>query len=448
MPTTLDCELLRDLFGSAEMRQVFDSRALLQGWLDAERALAEAEAEVGVVPPAAAERIARECDASLYDMAALREGIAATQHPLVPLVRALSERCGEAGAWVHWGATTQDITDTGAVLQVRRALAPIERDLGRTRWAAAELAARYRDTPMAGRSHGQHAVPITFGLKAASWADELDRCEARLRAAAGSALTGQLAGAAGTLASLGEDAAAVRAAFCRILGLAEPRTGWHAARDRFRDLLHALDEVASAAERIAAEVVRLQATEVAEAAEPLAAGHVGSSTMPQKRNPMICEYVVASARLLRAGTSALRGTAAHAHERDMSIWAVEWLAIPQALILAGGILDKLAHVLEGLQADPERMRANLELTGGQIMAEAVMMALARSLGHERSHEIVTRATRQATAEGQDLGSVLADDPEAAAHLTPEELERLLDPSRYLGLAGAAVDAVVRENPAS
>jgi len=448
MPTTLDCELLRDLFGSAEVREAFDSRALLQGWLDAERALAEAEAEVGVIPRAAAERIAHECDASLYDLASLREGIAETQHPLVPLVRALVVRCGEDGAWVHWGATTQDITDTGAVLQVRRALGPIERDLGRAASAAARLAATYRDTPMAGRSHGQHAVPITFGLKVASWADELARCEERLRRAAESALTGQLAGAAGTLASLGDEAAAVRAAFCRILGLAEPAVVWHAARDRFRDLLHALDEIASAAERIAAEIVRLQSTEFEEAAEPLAAGHVGSSTMPQKRNPMVSEYVVASARILRATTSSMRATAAHAHERDMSIWAIEWLAIPQALILAGGILEKLAHVLEGLHVDPERMRANLELTRGQIMAEAVMMILGRSLGHEKSHEVITRASRQATAEGRDLSSVLAENPDIAAHLTPDELARLLDPTAYAGLAGEAVDAVQRQSPAS
>lgn len=301
---------------------------------------------------------------------------------------------------------------------------------------------------MAGRSHGQHAVPITFGLKAASWADELARCEERLRRAAASALTGQLAGAAGTLASLGEDAPAVRAAFCHILGLAEPEVFWHAARDRFRDLAHALDEIASAAERIAAEIVRLQSTELEEVAEPLAAGHVGSSTMPQKRNPMVSEYIVASARILRATTSSLRGTAAHAHERDMSIWAIEWLAIPQALILAGGIVEKLARVLDGLRVDPERMRANLGLTRGQIMAEAVMMTLGGSLGHEKSHEVVTRATRRATAERRELSAVLAEDPDVAAHLTPDELTRLLDPAGYLGLAGEAADAVVRENPAS
>ncbi len=445
MPTTLDCELLRDLFGSAEMRDVFDSRALPQSWLDAERALAEAEAEVGVIPRSAAERIGQQCDASLYDLGALRRGIADTQHPLVPLIRALAEQCGEEGGWVHWGATTQDITDTGAVLQVRRALGPIERDIGRARRAAVRLAAEHRDTPMAGRTHNQHAVPITFGLKAASWADELARCEKRLRRAAESALVGQLAGAAGTLASLGDDAAAVRAAFCRILGLAEGEIPWHAARDRFRDLVHALDEIAAAGERIAAEIVRLQSTEIGEAGEPLAEGHVGSSTMPQKRNPMTSQYLAASARLLRASTSALRATAAHAHERDMSIWAIEWLAIPQALILAGGILEKLAPVLDGLRVDPERMRENLDLTRGQIMAEAVMMALGGAIGHEHAHELVTAATRRATVEGRDLADVLAGDAEVSRHLSAEEIARLIDPSAYLGLAGADVDAVTQEN---
>jgi 3-carboxy-cis,cis-muconate cycloisomerase len=347
---------------------------------------------------------------------------------------------------VHWGATTQDVIDTGLVLQLRAALVPIRRDIGRSRSAAVGLAAEHRDTPMAGRTHGQHAVPITFGLKAASWADELARAEGRLDRAARDAAVGQLAGAAGTLAALGDEAEGVRAEFCRILELGEPEVPWHAARDRLRDLSHALDEVAAAAERIGLEVVSLQSTEVAEVAEPLAPGHVGSSTMPQKKNPFICHYLVASARLLHGSTSALRASAAHAHERDMSAWAVEWLALPQALILAGGLTEKLAYVLEGLVVLPERMRLNLELTRGQIMAEAAMMALAGWVGHERSHELVTAASRRAGAEGRDLADVLREDPEIAELLSPEEIAGLFDPVRYLGLAGAAADAVSRENP--
>jgi adenylosuccinate lyase/3-carboxy-cis,cis-muconate cycloisomerase len=366
--------------------------------------------------------------------------MAATKHPLVPLIRALVERCGEEGAWVHWGTTTQDIIDTAFALQAREALAPIGRDLDRATRAAAELARRHANTPMAGRTHAQHAVPITFGLKAATWADELGRARAGLARAGEAALTAQLAGAAGTLATLGGEAGRVQEAFCRRLGLAQADVHWHATRDRVRELAHALDQVSAAAERIAAEVIRLQATEVAELAEPATDTDVGSSTMPQKRNPMTCEYLVAAARLVRAATGAVSAAPAHALERDMGLWAIEWLALPQALILCGAVVDKLAHVLEGLHVDEERMRRNLELTEGQIMAEAVMMVLARTLGHEEAHSLVTAAVRRALAEGRSLRDVLAED-EAVASLAPGELETALDPCSYLGLSAESVGRV-------
>ncbi len=439
--TTLDCAVLGDLFGSEEVRRAFDSSALVQAWLDVERALARAEAEVGLVPAVAADRIDREALAHLYDLDELRAGIAASQHPLVPLVRALAERCGEAGGFVHWGATTQDVLDTGLVLQVRAALRSIRCDLRRSTTAAAALAFEYRSLPMAGRTHGQHAVPITFGLKAASWTDELLRCEERLAAAATAVATGQLAGAAGTLASLGDDAAAVRAAFCRLLGLAEADVPWHAARDRLRDLGHALAELGAAGERIAAEVIRLQATETAELSEPRGPASVGSSTMPQKRNPMTSEYLVASARLLRGAISVLLETSAHAGERDMGAWAAEWIAVPQALILAGGVVEKLAGILEGLVVDGARMRSNLGLTHGAILSEAAMMALARSVGHERAHELVTAVSARVDAEGLTLAAALSEDEEISAHLSQEDIERLTESSAYLGLAAAAAAAV-------
>lgn len=438
MTTTLDCALLRDLYGTPELRALFTTTALVQSWLDVEAALAAAEAEVGIVPPEDAARIARECDASLYDLDALRAGLAVTKHPLVPLIRALTERCGEAGGWVHWGATTQDVVDTGLVLQARSALVPIDRDLERAGRAAAALARGYAETPMAGRTHFQHAVPITFGLKAATWADELARALTRLRELP---LVAQLSGAAGTLATLGGDAGAVQEAFCRQLGLACADVHWHATRDRLRDLAHALSQVAAAAERIAAEVIRLEATEVGEAFEPSSDSHVGSSTMPQKRNPMTCEYVVASAHLLRGSTGVLVDSPAHAGERDMGFWAAEWLALPQALILCGGIVDKLATVLGGLEVDAARMRANLELTRGQIMAEAAMMALGAALGHEAAHSLVQKAARRASEAGTTLGEELAADPEVARHVTAEQLETLLDPASYLGLSAASATAV-------
>ena len=438
----LGSELLGDLFGTEEARRAFDDQALIQGWLDAERALALAQAEVGVVPQAAAERIATEADAANFDTAELKRGIADSAHPLVPFVRALGARCGEeAGAWVHWGATTQDIIDTGAVLQIRTALTPIARDLVRALAAARSLAGRYADAPEAGRTHQQHAVPVTFGLKAASWADELARAAERLDRARSSVLTGQLAGAAGTLASLGEDAAAVRAAFCRQLELAEPDVPWHTARDRLRELVHALVQIGGAGERIAAEVVRLQSTEIGEAFEPSTDLSVGSSTMPQKRNPMVCEYVIACARLQRGPLAVLEASAAHASERDMGLWAPEWLAIPEAMILTASLLDKLAAVLEGLVVDPERMRANIDLTDGAIMAEAVMMALGRTMGHEPAHRAVTAASKRAARERTSLRDALLADPAVTGAIADTELDELLDPSRYLGLAAEIATTV-------
>jgi 3-carboxy-cis,cis-muconate cycloisomerase len=441
--TALDCIVLGNLFASEEVRRLFDSRRLVQSWLDAERALARAEAEVGVIPVAAAERIAREAQADRFDLEALGAEVEAAQHPLVPLVRALAEHCGEeAGAYVHWGATTQDIMDTGLVLQIRMALEPIRRDLRGAVRAAATLSREHRDLPMAGRTHGQHAVPITFGLKVATWADELVRCDERLESSARLVATAQLGGAAGTLASLGEHAIAVRRAFCRELDLAEAEVPWHATRDRIRDLGHALAEMSAAAERIGGEIVRLQATEAAELAEPSGEASVGSSTMPQKRNPMTSEYLVASARLLRGAVKVLFDAPAHAGERDMGLWATEWMAIPQALILAGGTASKLAAILQGLVVDGDRMRANLELTRGGVLAEAAMMELASAIGHERAHALVSAISRRAAAAGMPLAAALREDATARTHLPAAALDRLGRPESYLGAAGEIVDGAV------
>jgi adenylosuccinate lyase len=244
---------------------------------------------------------------------------------------------------------------------------------------------------------------------------------------------------------MGARAAELRPVFARRLGLAEDAIPWHAARDRVVDLGHALSQLAGAADRIAQEVVRLQATEIAELSEPLTAGHVGSSTMPQKRNPMTSEYLAAGAMLLRATVSVLPAAAAHASERDMARWGVEWLAVPQAVVLAGGVADKLAHVLEGLVVDEARMRANLDATGGQIMAEAVMMRLAERIGHETAHHLVMAACRRAATGGSSLADELLADETLG--LDRAQVEALLDPAGYLGLSGAFVDAVAGAKPA-
>jgi adenylosuccinate lyase/3-carboxy-cis,cis-muconate cycloisomerase len=445
-PTGLDCTVLGDLFGTDEVRRAFDSVALVQSWLDAEKALAQAEAEAGVIPGSAAERIAAEADAAGFDLDALRAGVADSQHPLVPLIRALVERCGEAGAYVHWGATTQDIVDTGMALRARRALEPIRRDLDAAVTAAARLARAHAGDVMAGRTHGQHAVPITFGLKAASWVDELVRVRERL-AGAERCLCAQLGGAAGTLATLGDRAAEIRRRYAAALGLPEAPVPWHVARDRVRDMAHALDQLGAAGERIAGEVVRLQAVEVGEAREPATPGHVGSSTMPQKRNPMTSEYLIASARLLHGTVTVVSTSAGHAGERDMGLWAAEWVALPQAFILAGGIAAKLAWVLTGLEVDTARMRANVNLTDGAIMAESVMMRLAAAIGHEPAHQAVAAAAARAAARGEPLAISLAADPVVSRHLDEDALSDLLDPEGYLGLAPEIAQSVAGEDAA-
>lgn len=431
--------LFGQLFGSAEVRELFTDRATVDSWLRAEAALARAQAEVGEIPIEAAKRIEREARVEHFDLTALGDGIARTSHPLMPLIRALAARCGDAGGWVHWGATTQDIVDTGLVLQVLPAIDLIDASLIAATRRAVQLAREHENTVMPGRTHGQHAVPITFGFKAAVWADELLRAHARLQRARNGIACGQLSGAAGTLAALSERGGAIRRAFCRRLGLQTPDIVWHSSRDRIRDLAHALSEIANAAERIGGEVVRHQATELGELSEAVGPEHVGSSTMPHKRNPVGSEYMIAAARMVRSSASALGTATVHAFERDMSAWAVEWLALPQAMILAGGVAARLASILTGLEVHPDRMRANVAMTRGAIMSEAGMMAAAKRLGRERAHELMTIAARQAAAADEDLIDALG--AHADQHLAVPELERLRDPATHLGAVREAVIAI-------
>lgn len=444
MGISLDDELLRDFFGTAEQRRIFDARARLQSWLDTERALAEAQAELGLVPGHAAEAVAAACDAGAYDLDELREQINVTQHPIVPVVHALEHRVGaDAARFVHFGATTQDIMDTGQALQLRSSLTAIERDVAGAVEAAIALARDHRDTAQAGRTHGQHAVPITFGLKAATWLDELQRLAERLGQARPRLLVAQIFGAAGTLAAYGEQALAVKAGVARRLGLGNPVTPWHATRDRIAELAALMSLLAGVAERIAAEVARLQATELGEIAEPLQPGHIGSSTMPQKRNPHLSEAVVAKARLGHGMASTLMRNGAHQHERDMGAWAVEWVAVPELMVISGAIAADLRRMLDGLEVHPERMRANLDLTGGQIAAEALMMRLDPAIGRDRAHDLLVELTRAADAADRPFSAVTASDPRVTEHLSRDEVAAALDPANYTGAAAIIVDAAGR-----
>jgi len=421
------------------MRAVFDSRRLLQGWFDTWVALAQAEALAGIIPSDAAEQIARAAKRDDFDLDKIREGIASGRHVLYPAVNALADASGDAGRYVHWGSTTEDIIDTGLILQLRDGLGIISEQVAALTSTLRDLAISHRDTPMAGRTHFQHALPITFGLKASMWVDQLVRDAERLSAAQARVLVGQLGGGVGTLAAFGPRGADVEREFCRLLGLKMPTAAWYAARDRFGELISTLGMLAATIERICLEVARLESNDIAETAEPFGATQVGSSTMPQKRNPVNSARAAAMCKMVRGLVPVMQGAMVISHERDISSTTAEWLLIPQCMIMLDGALEHASRALTGLVVDPERMLVNLGLTRGGIVAEAVMFALAEQVGRLRAHEITLEATRQMQAQDKSLLEVLQDNDEVRAMLSEQRLRELVDPSNYLGLAGEIVD---------
>ncbi len=438
----IDSAIFKDMYGTDELRQVFSDENLLQCWLDVEAALARAEAAVGLIPPEAAAEISRQARVELLDVAALKQGIDDTTHELVPLVRQLAALCeGEAGRYVHWGATTQDITDTGLVLQVKAAHAIIGRDLQALADSLQALARRERDTIMPGRTHGQHTPPITFGFKVAIWLAEVRRHISRLEECAPRLLVGQLAGAAGTLASLGGQGLEIQQRLMAELGLGVPEIGWHPARDGLAEFVSVLAMVATTMSKIAHEIILLQKSEVAELEEPYQRGKVGSSTMPHKRNPMMCEGIMAEARIVRGVLTTLLMAMESEHERDWSTVHIEWACVPEAAILTGGAVAHTLRVIEGLNVYRERMRANVDLLDGLSLSEAVMLELGAYVGRQIAHDVVYEASMAAYEQRRPLRELLLEDERITRHLTPDKLDDILRPERYTGLCGEFVDRV-------
>jgi len=431
------------LYGTDAMRAAVGERALLAAMLRVEAALARAQARLGIVPQPAADAITAAADVDRLDLPALAAATRNTGYPVVGLVKQLSALAGtEAGRWTHWGATTQDILDTAQVLALREAVSLIERDLGAVIAALAARAREHRDTVMAGRTHLQHALPTTFGLKCAVWLMPLLATRERIAQMRPRLLRVQFGGAAGTLASLGERGLEVVRELARELDLAEPEAPWHVARDAFAEAVSVLGILTGALAKMATDVMLLMQTEVAEVFEPHAPGRGGSSTMPQKRNPIACEYVIAQARGVQALVPLVMGAMAGDQERATGPWQAEPLAIPQAFLLAHGALDQARLIAEGMVVDAARMRRNLAATGGLIMAEAVMMGLAPVLGRGAAHDAVHHACDVALAEGVPLAEALAREAAVAAALTPERIAAITDPASYLGAAGAFVDRVL------
>ena len=440
MPSTVfDSAIFSDAFGTPGMRAIFSDEAAVARYVEVEVALAAVEGRLGVIPKAAADAIKRLARADRIDLAKLKTETDLVGYPIVGLVHQLAKQCGDAGRYLHWGATTQDIMDTGVVLQIRDALALVEADLEALKSALAALARKHRRTVMAGRTHLQHALPVTFGYKAAVWLSMILRHRKRLAELKPRVLVGQFAGAAGTLASLGGKGLAVHDALMAELGLGRAAMPWHVARDGLAETVAFLGLVTGSLAKIATDVALMMQTEVAEAFEPFAQGRGSSSTMPQKRNPISCELILAAARIVRQHTGLMLDAMAADHERATGPWHLEWVAIPEAFIATSGALRQARFMLEGLIVDGERMRRNLDLTGGLIVAEAVMMALAEHTGRQAAHDVVYAACRAALDNGCTLLSELQRRSEVTRHLDAKRLAELTNPVNYLGSAPAMID---------
>lgn len=439
----IDSIFFNDLFGSAEMRAVFDDLNLLQKWLDYEAALARAEASLGLVPAEAAAEITRKARAELMDTEAIKRGVDKTVHPLVSLIWQLSEHCeSEAGRYVHWGATTQDVMDTAIVLQIKEAYPLFEQALNDLLASASHLAVTYRDTVMAGRTHGQQALPITFGFKVAVWVSELKRHQTRLAECKSRVLTGEFGGAAGTLASVSQHGLEINARLMQELGLNVPEIAWHTARDNFAEFASILTMISATLGKIAHEIIDLQKLEFGEVEEPFEMGKVGSSTMPQKRNPMLCEAILALARLARTQATRAIDAMLHEHERDWSSFQMEWAYIPELCVMVHGALQLTHRVLSGLIVYPDNMTRNLEVTRGSLLAERVMLELGKHIGRQRAHDIIYEAAMESFEQRISFGEVLKRYPEVTAYFSSQMIDDLLDPAQYTGLASIYVDRVV------
>ncbi|UHL64285.1 adenylosuccinate lyase family protein [Paralcaligenes sp. KSB-10] len=440
MPVSvLDSAIFKDMFGTPAMRSVFDDHATIQRYIETEVALATVQGRLGVIPQAAATAIASRADAAKIDMKLLKEETEIVGYPILPLVHQLSKICGSEGEYLHWGATTQDIMDTATVLQIRDALALIDADLAELDDLLDGLAGHYRDTPMAGRTHLQHALPITFGYKAAVWLLMIRRHRERLAQLRPRVLVGQFGGAAGTLASLGNQGLAVHAALMAELKLGATPVTWHVARDGLAEAVQFLGLITATLGKIALDVMLMMTNELGEAFEPFVKGRGASSTMPQKRNPISCELMWSASRTVRQHAGLALDAMLHDFERATGPWHIEWSTIPEAFVLTAGSLHQAKFMLGGLEVDAARMRSNLDLSGGLIVAEAVMMGLAPHIGRQTAHDVVYDACRKAAKTGLQLSDVLCDEPAISSRMDKKSIEDLCNPLNYLGCAPQMVD---------
>ena len=439
----IDSTIFGDMFSDAEMRRVWSDENRTAKYLDVERALAKVQGALGVIPQHAADEIVRNCELSKIDWVQLKAKTEQIGYPIIAVVNQINANCkDQLGQYCHWGATTQDITDTATVLQMREGLALVERDLAEISASLAALAREHRDTPIIGRSNLQQATPITFGYKMASILAGIERHRERLEQLKPRVLMGEFGGASGTLSSLETGAMETQAGLMQELGLAQPLISWHTVRDTIAEVGAFLGIVGGSLGKIAMDVKLLMQTEVAEVFEPYAPGRGSSSTMPQKRNPISCLYIHANISVVRQHAAALMDAMVADHERSTGPWEIEWVVLPDIFCLISGALKQTKFMLAGLEVDAKRMRANIDMTRGLVMSEAVMMGLGPHIGREVAHDLVYDLCREAIASQRELVDLLAGHPEISRHVSRAQLEAFCDPANSLGQAGVMVDRVL------
>ena len=442
-------QLFDAYFTGKAMGAVFCDHGRVQAMLDFEAALARAQASTGLIPSSAVAPIEAACRAELYDFEALGLAIASAGNSAIPLVKALGKQIAsvspEAERYVHLGATSQDVMDSGLVLQLRAALELIEQDLQQLGEVLAQQAQRYATTPLAGRTWLQQATPVTLGMKIAGWLGAVTRSRQRLQALKPRLLSLQFGGASGTLAALGDQALPVAHALAAELKLALPDQPWHTQRDRLVEFGAVLGLVAGSLGKMGRDISLLMQTEAAEVFEPSAPGKGGSSTMPHKRNPVGSAVLISAATRVPGLLSTLFSAMPQEHERSLGLWHAEWETLPQICCLVAGALAQALNIAQGLEVDAQRMAQNLDLTHGLVLAEAVSIELAQRVGRETAHHLLEQCCKRAVAEHRHLRAVLGDEPEITAQLSSAELDRLLDPAHYLGQATTWVERARAEH---
>ena len=444
MTTALDSDILAPLFSDEEIVKLLDDHAQVRALVGVEVALARAEGRLGVIPSSTAEQISKAASAERIDIAALTKGTARSGFPIIALVQELRRLVGpQAAPYVHWGATTQDIMDTACVLQLRSVIKLFENRLAELARQMEQLADRHRTTVLAGRTHGQQALPVSFGLKVAAWLAPLIRHAERLNQISPRLLVVQLGGAAGTLAALGDKGLAVMQALAEELKLATPAMPWHAQRDSLVEFAGWLSLVTGSLGKMAQDIILLAQTEVDEVAESGEEGRGGSSTMPQKSNPIISEIILAAARMNASLLSAMHQALIQEQERATHGWQVEWLALPQMAILTGGALKHALYLARNLKVDGAKMRDNIARAHNVILAEAAVFALAKAMPRPKAEELVKKACSIAVSEGKPLIEVVEKLAGGLVSDGAVDWQALAMPENYIGETEKIIDRVLK-----